>query len=143
MVILISKQLTFSSCKKLALARLREAKVLHKSRKYSGAYYLAGYAIELGIKAFYCKSIKKYTFPPNRSVIESLYKHDLNELMKVSGLKIEFDKDSENNNLLLSSWAILKDWGAKDRYLQFRKLESESMINSIEVILKWIQTKWK
>lgn len=142
MAILIPKQLTFSSCKKLACVRLDEAKILYKSKKYSGAYYLAGYAIELGIKAFYCKSRRKYTFPPEPKVVNRLYVHDLNDLITVCELKREFDKDTKNDNSLQSNWETVKDWSEKSRYFQIKKSDSESMINSVEVILKWIQTKW-
>lgn len=142
MAILISKQLTFSSCKKLACTRLKEAKILYKSREYSGAYYLAGYAIELGIKAFYCKSRKKYAFPPEPKVVDNLYVHDLNKLMTTCELKREFDKDIPNNNSLQENWETVKDWSEKSRYFEIKKLDSESMLNSVELILKWIQTKW-
>ena len=72
MAILIAKQLTFSSEKKLAAIRLEEAKVLYRARQYSGAYYLSGYAIELGLKAYFCKSVRKYSFP-EKEVVDKLY----------------------------------------------------------------------
>lgn len=143
MAILISKLLTFSLCKKLACARLQEAKILYKSRKYSGAYYLAGYAIELGIKAFYCKGIRKYTFPPDPQVVKDLYQHNLNKLMKACELEVEYSKDIKTNKSLQSNWLTVKDWGVVSRYSQISKSDSESMINSVEVIFEWIQTKWK
>lgn len=143
MAIFISKPLTFGLCKKLAATRLKEAKILYKSRRYSGAYYLAGYAIELGIKAFYCKSVKKCTFPPKVKVVAELYKHDLNELMKACALNREFNKDAQSDNSLQSNWGTVKDWSVESRYSQINKSDSKSMINSVEAILKWMQTKWK
>jgi hypothetical protein len=37
--------------RKLAMARLAEARILLDAGEFSGAYYLAGYAIECAIKA--------------------------------------------------------------------------------------------
>jgi len=65
---LLSK-LDYKTCKKLANKRMAEAKCLLGSRHYSGAYYLSGYAIEMGLKALYCKSVKRGSFPPRRMYI--------------------------------------------------------------------------
>jgi HEPN domain-containing protein len=138
----ISKQLTFSSCKTLATIRLGEANILFSNKKYSGAYYLAGYAIELGIKAYYCKGRKRYTFPPDPSVVKSLYTHDLNGLMTVSELKRAFDIDVSSDSSLQSNWETVKDWSEKSRYSRIKKSDSESMINAVKVIFTWMQTKW-
>ncbi len=44
--------------KKIARARLKDAEVLAASRRYEGAIYLCGYAVELGLKARICKTLK-------------------------------------------------------------------------------------
>jgi HEPN domain-containing protein len=141
MATLIQKPQTFSSCKKLACMRIEEAKILYENKHYSGAYYLAGYAIELGLKAFFCKKVKKYTFP-DKQATNNVYTHDLNNLRKACGLKEEFDKDTRKDSSLVKNWELVKDWNEKSRYSQNKKLDSKDLINSVEVILKWIQTKW-
>jgi len=50
--------------KKLARIRLKEAKALLKARLFSGAYYLAGYVVECGLKACICRKTKRFDFPP-------------------------------------------------------------------------------
>ena len=52
-----------SILKQLAKARLREAEALLASGHNSGAYYLAGYVIECGLKAVISKDTKRYDFP--------------------------------------------------------------------------------
>lgn len=47
----------------LARLRLAEAKVLFDNRRYEGAYYLLGYAIECALKAYIAKQTKRYDFP--------------------------------------------------------------------------------
>ena len=55
--------------RQLALCRLEEAEVLLRTRKFSGAYYLAGYAIECALKARLAKQTKRYDFPPEPSFV--------------------------------------------------------------------------
>ncbi|RCR70169.1 HEPN domain-containing protein [Larkinella punicea] len=44
--------------KRIAQARLHDAKVLLDAGRYDGATYLCGYAIELGLKLRICKTLK-------------------------------------------------------------------------------------
>ena len=48
---------------KLSNTRIREAKALFAAGEYSGAYYLAGYAVECALKACFAKNVKQYDFP--------------------------------------------------------------------------------
>jgi len=47
---------------RLTRLRLAEAKVLFDNRRYEGAYYLLGYAIECAFKAYLAKQTKRYDF---------------------------------------------------------------------------------
>lgn len=47
----------------IALLRIEEAQHLLSGKHYSGAYYLAGYAVECGLKACLAKSTREYDFP--------------------------------------------------------------------------------
>lgn len=67
--------------------RLAETKSLLKGRHYDGAYYLAGYVVECGLKACIAKKTKRYDFPNKRIAIDS-YTHDLNQLVRVAGLQV-------------------------------------------------------
>ncbi len=42
--------------KEIAWKRLEEAKVLYRNKMYDGAFYLAGYSVELMLKAKICES---------------------------------------------------------------------------------------
>ena len=48
---------------KLAEERIAEAKILLDAGKWSGAYYLAGYAVECALKACIAKMTKSEDFP--------------------------------------------------------------------------------
>lgn len=66
-----------SDFKKLAVLRLKEAKVLLDNKCYEGAYYLAGYAVECALKACIAKNTKRFEFPPKPKFVQDLYQHDL------------------------------------------------------------------
>ncbi len=72
---------------KLTELRLAEAKVLLDSKRYEGAYYLMGYAVECALKACIDKQTREYDFPAKDSM--DLYVHDLNNLLRYSGFEKE------------------------------------------------------
>ncbi|MEN9327832.1 MAG: hypothetical protein RI947_640 [Candidatus Parcubacteria bacterium] len=139
---LIIKPLTFALCKKIARKRLSEARLLLSSNENSGAYYLAGYAIELALKACYCKQVGKYSYPPERKIYDQLYTHDLNQILTVSGVKPLFDNTVQSNTKLQSAWEVAKDWSEKTRYHIISKSDAKDMVASVEIIVGWIETLW-
>lgn len=73
--------------KKIALARLKDAEILYKGRRYDGAVYLCGYAIELTLKAKVCKTLKWSGFPSTSSEFQGLQSfktHRLDLLLSLS-----------------------------------------------------------
>lgn len=69
----------------LAETRLAEARLLLKNGQPSGAYYLAGYAIECALKARIALGFKANEIP-DKSLVNSIYTHKLIELLRLSGL---------------------------------------------------------
>lgn len=70
----------------LSDVRIREATLLHQNQFYSGAYYLAGYAVELAIKSCIAKHIRS-GFIPDRNFVNRIYQHKLDDLIGLAGLK--------------------------------------------------------
>lgn len=143
---LLYSQLGYNTFKGLSLRRIKDAKILSKNRAYSGAYYLAGYSVELALKACYCKSVKAQSFP-DKKVIGILYSHDLNNLMGVSGVKIKFEKEIKTNSQLLTNWEIVKDWSEDSRYIDsIDKKSARALMDAISKssngILTWIKKAW-
>jgi HEPN domain-containing protein len=54
--------------RELALLRLKEAQVLFANGCWSGAYYLAGYAVECALKACIAKGTERHEFPDLKRV---------------------------------------------------------------------------
>ncbi len=135
----------YQDFKKLTKARIKEASILLNKKQYSGAYYLAGYSIEFALKACYCKSVKKNSFPPKKDIYQKLYNHDLSGLLDVSGIKGDFNKQLDKNNDLKSNWGIVKDWNEESRYSIIDSKDAEAVVKAISEengILKLIQKLW-
>jgi len=68
----------------LARERIRDAKILLTNRRWAGAYYLAGYAVECALKACIAKLMKAEEFP-DRSFAEKCWTHDIERLVSLAG----------------------------------------------------------
>jgi HEPN domain-containing protein len=126
--------------------RKREAAALLSAGQYPGAYYLVGYAVECALKACVAKQVRRYDFP-DRKVANEAFTHDLEKLMKLSGLAPELEKEMETNKPLELNWAVMKDWSESARYEigitegQARDLYSACTARS-NGVLSWIKRKW-
>ncbi len=69
----------------LALIRLDEAKALLKCNFPSGAFHLAGIALELAIKACIATRFDRHVVP-EKALINAFYSHDLKKLLETAGL---------------------------------------------------------
>jgi HEPN domain-containing protein len=72
----------------IARARLEDARVLLQAKRYDGALYLCGYAIELALKARICRTLRWLGFPDSDKDfkgLSSLKTHDLEVLLRFLG----------------------------------------------------------
>jgi HEPN domain len=58
--------------KAIARARLRDAQALLRAKRFDGAFYLCGYAVELALKARICRTLKWAGFPESGSEIKGM-----------------------------------------------------------------------
>lgn len=99
--------------RKLARARLQDAQVLFKARRFDGSYYIAGYAVELALKARICRTLKWAEFPLTSAEFEglrSLKTHDLEVLRKLSGIEAKI------RATLAPEWSVVSNWNPEKRY---------------------------
>jgi len=99
--------------KKIAKARLKDAEALLASRRYEGAIYLCGYAVELGLKARICKTLKWAGFPSTRKEFEgyqSFKTHDLDVLLHLTGI------EGRIKTQLFAQWSAVAAWDPESRY---------------------------
>lgn len=116
--------------RKLAEAKIRDALLLFENSGFSNAYYLAGYSLEIAMKACIAKQFSANTMPDKQMVIDT-YSHDLNRLIGVAGLRIEFLEKREADTLFAQYWAIASKWSPESRYRLIDKSETQYFLNSI------------
>jgi HEPN domain-containing protein len=130
---------------KLSNARIREAQILFAAGEYSGAYYLAGYAVECALKACFAKSVKRYDFP-DRNRAGKIFIHKLPELARLANLDADLAIAKEDNSKLAGGWLLVCNWTEDSRYSVSTRNEAEAIINAIagksDGVLPWIKRRW-
>jgi hypothetical protein len=91
----------------VAVERSEDAKALLESGRYAGAYYVAGYVVECGLKAVIAHQTKQDDFPPKNTA--KYYVHDLSQLRDLAGLKSAFDEETTSDKLFQDNWQTVKD----------------------------------
>lgn len=142
---------TQSDIEALAYAKLADAEVLLGNNRFDSAYYLAGYAIELLLKARVCKTLGIPDFfdfdnaerkkLKNESAVTKPYRvHDYEQLLILSGIYFEYQTEIKTNEIFQVHWSIISEWSESSRYLTGINPERvKKFITSIKEFVKWIQ----
>lgn len=135
----------------LAYAKLQDAELLLENNRFDSAYYLAGYAIELLLKARVCKTLGIPDFfdfnnpdrkkLKNEGIIMKPYKvHDYMQLLILSGIYPHFKNELEANEIFVFHWSIVVKWNENARYLTGGNIEyTKDFISSVKAVMAWIQ----
>ena len=131
--------------RRLADTRIRDATALMQGRRYSGAYYLAGYAVECGLKACIAKRTRRHEFP-DRDRANKSYSHGLEQLLRVAGLETQRDADATTDAIFGSNWAVGKDWSEQSRYETRSRREAADLLDAItdsaHGVMQWLHRHW-
>lgn len=129
----------------LANTRIREAKILFKAGEYSGAYYLAGYAVECALKACFAKGINRYDFP-EKGRADKVFTHDLPTLLRLSKVNAELDVEYKGNPRFAACWDGVVQWSEASRYSVWTKNQAETLLDAIvrrkDGVMPWIKQRW-
>ena len=113
---------------------------------FDGAYYLAGYAIECGLKSGIAKLTKQDDFPRDRKFVEKCYSHDFMDLLKASELLKEHELQTQNDAAFSANWAIVEAWTESSRYDRKGQADAEGLYNAITEtthgVMPWIEQHW-
>lgn len=127
---------------RLAEEKLSDAELLLIHGRYTNAYYLSGYAVELGIKACIAKQIVAEAIP-DRKFVNSIYTHDLSELISVAGLKGWLQAEEAAVPAFSTCWAIVKRWDPNARYETIEASTARAMVGAIgepnHGVLQWLR----
>ena len=146
--------------KKLSNLRLAEATILCEKEKYDGAFYLAGYSVELMLKAKICEHFKidnlfdkeGCTIQGIKDLRDVVETHNINLLLIFSGLEEKFRRAKVGSIKLRDSYKFFAactgretDWSEKVCYLpKYSKTEQDvkefiDLLHDEEGLLKWIE----
>jgi HEPN domain-containing protein len=121
--------------RELARSRLLDAEVLFAAKRFDGAFYLCGYAVELALKARICRTLKWNGFPETGQEfhgLQSVKTHDLTVLLKFSGL------EGRVKTTFMPEWSNVQEWNPERRYqpsaLTSRN-DAEDMLTSARKLL--------
>jgi HEPN domain-containing protein len=135
---------------KLAKARLRDAKALLEKKRWSGAYYLCGYAVECALKACILRHLgESGAVFGDRDYLKKLadcWTHDLVKLVNLAGLDAELGAACGANAVLRDFWVETKDWTEASRYDEKTEAQAralyEAVNNNPNGVFRWIQSRW-
>lgn len=122
--------------RKIGKARLKDASVLLRARRYDGAIYLYGYAIEVALKARICRTLAWAGYPATRKEFQnykSFRTHDLDVLLRLCGL------EQKIKTHFFAEWSAIAMWNPEARYKPIgsaSKQDAELMIESAGILLR-------
>ena len=130
---------------RLSEIRLEDAIHLLQANKASSAYYLAGYSIELGLKACISNLFQENVIP-DKGLVNAIYTHSLEALMSTSGLLPELNADMKNDPMFGANWGIVTKWNEHSRYEIWDPVSAATLINAItdqdHGVFPWVKKHW-
>ncbi len=137
--------LTKADLEALAQTRLEDAVLLLQSGRPSSAYYLAGYAVELALKACIAKAFQPNVIP-DKAFVNEIYVHSLEKLLSTAGLLTLFSADSKADPQLAAAWGIASKWTESSRYSLWDSVSASNLIGAIgdpqHGVFQWVKKHW-
>jgi hypothetical protein len=128
----------------LAEMRRSEALALYEKDLFSGAYYLAGYAIELALKACICRMFNAEAIP-DKGFVNSIYTHRLTDLIEIANMK-KLVENNKKDTTFEAFWGVVVNWSSEARYEIITQKQCAAMIAAAfhekGGIYPWIKSHW-
>lgn len=128
-----------------AQRKLDDAIILFRAGSYSNAYYMAGYTVELGLKACVPAQIVAYTVP-EKDLLKGFLDHNLPKLVGLAGLASELKRAQNDDVEFSANWALVCEWGPDARYEHWDATSAQTIINAISDgksgVFQWIKKHW-
>lgn len=139
-------RLNRNKLRQLCDSRLEEARALLDNRLWTGAYYLAGLAVECALKSCLAGAVKEYDFP-DKEFVNQMYIHNLEKLFKLNGaLWAQLQIDMVADTKLAVNWSTVKDWDDGKRYDVVEELAAKGLYAAVtdpgSGIVEWIRRRW-
>jgi HEPN domain len=129
---------------RLAEEKLADAKHLLADGRWANAYYLAGYAVELALKACIAKTFKAETIP-DKALVNATYSHNFTNLVGTAELTADLN-NRKTAQAFEINWGVVVQWSEESRYESKGEQEAKDLIAAIEDatdgVLVWIKAHW-
>ncbi len=124
--------------------RLEDASLLLAHGRNSSAYYLAGYAVELGLKAAIAKQFFEHVIP-DRRFVNSIHTHDLAELATLAGLRAAL-VEAEREGPFAANWSVTTQWSEASRSEMIDVFRARELVGAIgdpaSGVMEWLKLHW-
>jgi HEPN domain len=120
----------------IARARLRDAQILLRAKRFDGAYYLCGYTVELALKARICRTLKWSGFPETAQEfhgLQSVRTHDLEILLRLSGVEPRVKAK------YLKEWSVVLNWNPEKRYQSIGQITRAQTVDMVQCAQKLLE----
>lgn len=129
----------------MARIRLSEAKALLSGGYPDGAYYLAGYSVECGLKACIAKDTRRYDFPDKKNV-DASHTHDLKKLITVANLESVRPEQATRDPVFRDNWDLVQQWSELSRYRRHNNSLATALVKAVgdakHGVMPWIKQHW-
>ena len=131
----------------LAEDRILDAAALLAAGRWSGAYYLAGYAVECGLKACVMAYVERTgVIFEDKKYGEKCWTHDFEALAKLAEVQAVLKADCKMNLALGINWDTTTEWSETRRYKPSTQAEAQELYAAIashpDGVLEWIRRRW-
>jgi HEPN domain-containing protein len=128
----------------LAEAKLEDAKLLLSAGRADNAYYLAGYAVELMLKAIVSARFRTDTLT-DRAVSTQVFVHDLQRLINLALLDVALREREKADAGFRACLQIVLRWKEESRYGQYEADEATALIDAVDNseygVLPWLRSR--
>jgi len=129
----------------LAQEKLDDATALIADSRWSNGYYIAGYAVELALKACIAKVFKADTIP-DKDLVNATYSHNFRSLAGTAGLSAELRDREQADANFAANWGVVNSWSPNARYAQTTQQQAEELLRAIsdqdDGVFAWIKAFW-
>jgi hypothetical protein len=131
--------------------RIRDAQALIRGKRWSFAYYVAGYAVECALKScLLARMIHTGWVFEDKAKIADCLTHDFEELIRIAGmndlLNQKLKASAAGNRAFVENWETVCQWKVAVRYDSRTRSEAIALRDAIlaqpDGVLPWIMNYW-
>jgi len=135
----------------MAEERILDAAALITGNRWAYAYYVAGYAVECGLKScVLARMIYTGGVFEDKKFADRCFTHDFAELVKLAGLTDELNSSlvasAAGSRAFVEHWTTAVQWQETARYQQKTEGDAKALYAAIthdpDGVISWIRNYW-